>query len=164
MSEAKSTIGVYAGSFDPVTKGHLDVIHRAAKLFSKLYIVVGVSSDKEALFSEKERKELLLSCCGDLKNVTIQSHSGLTVEFAKSINADVLIRGIRSGADYTYEMSMAQMNRQLGNNIETIFIPTHSEYFHLSSTLVKDVAKHGGDLSELVPPLVHQKLSEKYRD
>lgn len=154
-------IAVYAGSFDPVTNGHLDIIKRAARLFDRTIVVVGVSSDKKTLFNQEERAKLLTSCCAGIDGVEITSHAGLTVDFANAVNANVLVRGLRSGADYTYEMAMAQMNRQLAPGIETVFVPTHSEFFHVSSTLVKDVARHGGDLTGLVPESVSAALRKK---
>lgn len=163
MKKAQSVehVAVYAGSFDPVTLGHLDVIKRAARLFDRTVVVVGVSSEKSTMFDQAERVEMLKKCCHGINSLEIAEHSGLTVDFAKKIGANILIRGLRSGADYNYEMAMAQMNRQLAPDIETVFIPTHSEFFHVSSTLVKDVAKHGGDLRAIVPPEVRVMLIKK---
>jgi pantetheine-phosphate adenylyltransferase len=154
-------IAVYAGSFDPVTNGHLDVIHRALKCCDQLHVVIASSSEKRAMFSVGERQSMLLHECSALEGVVIASHSGLTVDYCRKVGAKLLIRGLRSGADYTFEMAMAQMNRHLAPDVETLFLPTNSEYFHVSSSLVKDVARHKGDLGSLVPTSVAQKIAEK---
>jgi pantetheine-phosphate adenylyltransferase len=159
----KMRVAVYAGSFDPTTNGHLKIVKRALHLFDKLIIAVGISGSKSTLFTIQERLAMLEAACGKWDGVTIKSYDGLTVDFARSEGACALVRGLRSGEDFTYEMAMAQMNRHLAGNIETLFIPTNPEFFHISSTLVKDVAKHQGDFSSLVPPAVAKKLKEKFQ-
>jgi len=154
-------VAVYAGSFDPVTNGHLDIIYRAAKIFPLLIVAVGESVAKTAIFSADERVAFLKKLLAKIPNVTVASYQGLTVAFAKKNAAKVLVRGLRSGEDFTHEMAIARMNQHLGEDLETIFIPTNPALFHLSSTMVKEVAKNGGDLSPFVPSLVLQKLTEK---
>lgn len=161
--KSKLRVGVYAGSFDPPTNGHLKIIKRALHLFDKLIVAVGISATKNTLFTIEERLAMLDAACGKWDGVVIKSFDGLTVEFARREGAHALVRGLRSGEDFTYEMAMAQMNRHLAGNIETLFIPTNPEFFHISSTLVKDVAKHHGDFKSLVPPSVAKKLKEKFQ-
>lgn len=158
----KSTIVAYPGSFDPVTFGHLSLIEKAAGLFEKVFVVVAVSRNKNSgLFSVEERVEILQEVCERWNNVFVSRYDGLIVDFASKYKVDALIRGLRSGADYTYEMAMAQMNRHLGSGLETFFLPTDPAYFHVSSSLVKEVAALGGDLSGLCPSTVCEKIAEK---
>lgn len=156
-------LAVYTGSFDPITLGHFDVIQRAAKLFDTLVVAVGEARGKTPLFSVKERVELLRKMCKDLPNVEVESFSGLAVTYAAKRKACALIRGLRSATDYAYEVQMALMNRAMDHAIETLFIPTAPEFSHISSSLAKDIALHGGDVALLVPPLVAKKLAEKLR-
>src|SRR5690606_38857908 len=146
------------GSFDPLTLGHLDVIKRASKLFPALIVGVGAAREKKPLFPVEERLELIRSCISDLKNVRVESFTGLAVNFARAHNVVAMIRGVRSTYDYDYEVQIALMNRAMTPEIETIFIPTSAQYSHISSSLAKEIAIHGGDMSLLVPPLVAKKL------
>lgn len=154
-------VAVYAGSFDPITKGHVDVIERAAKLFDSLIIGVGISADKKTLFSADERVVMLREEVKHLLNVSVQIHDGLTVDLAKAHKATVLVRGLRSAADYTYEMTMSEMNNRLAPAVESVFLPTKPAYSHVSSSLAKEIAKYKGDLSSLVSSFVAKKLMEK---
>lgn len=146
-------IGIYPGSFDPTTNGHLDIIRRSSKLVDQLIVGVLDNINKKPLLTKELRVELLTELTQDLDNVVVDSFSGLLVDFVKQHNATVIIRGLRAISDYEYEMQMAQTNYILCKDIETIFLFTRNEYSFLSSSMVKEVAKHGGDVSKMVPPL-----------
>lgn len=163
MVGASGKAALYAGSFDPLTLGHLDVIRRASKLFSSIIVGVGEAREKNPLFPVEERLELIRSSTADLKNVTVESFRGLAVNFARARNVIAMIRGIRSTTDYAYEVQMALMNRAMTPEIETIFIPTSPQFSHISSSLAKEIAIHGGDMTLLVPPLVAKKLADKIK-
>lgn len=153
---------VYPGTFDPLTNGHLDLIARGAKMASTLVIAVLQSSTKpEALFSVEERVEMLEQATTSWPNVSVAVFDGLLVDFARAQGAQAVLRGIRAVSDYEYELQMALMNRKLAPDIETLFLIPAEKYTFVSSRLVKGVAKLGGDVSELVPPHVHQHLVAK---
>lgn len=152
---------VYPGSFDPPTLGHLDVIERALKIFDTVTVLVAVSSRKSALFSAEERKVLLEKSLEKTKNVDVAIHDGLTVDYAKKIGAQVIIRGLRAVGDFEYEFQMATMNRKLYPEIETLTIMTGEKYYYISSNTVKEVAMHRGDISGLVPPIVLEAVNMK---
>lgn len=152
---------IYTGSFDPMTLGHLDVIARASGLFDRLIVAIGESGGKQPLFTIKERLTQIAAVVKPYKNVEVASFAGLAVEFAKAQGAVALVRGLRSATDYAYEVQMALMNRVLQHDIETLFIPTSPEVSHISSTLAKEIALHGGKVELLVPPLVARKLADK---
>lgn len=152
-------IAVYPGSFDPVTNGHLDVIARASRLFDRVVVAVGRNSGKSALFTADERVELLRESCRALPNVEAVSFSGMLVEFARSRGASVLIKGLRAISDFEYEFQMALANRHLAPDIETMFLMTSAEYQFLSSSIVKEIARVGGDVGPLVPEVVAQRLA-----
>ena len=155
------TTAVYPGSFDPVTNGHLDVITRGAKLFDRVIVGVLHNSSKSPLFSVEERVKILKEATADLENVEIVSFSGLSVEFARECNAKVIIRGLRAITDFGYELQMAQTNRVLAPDIDTMFLTTSLEYAYLSSTTVKEVATFGGDISKFVPEFVRKEVYRK---
>ena len=155
------TTAVYPGSFDPVTNGHLDVITRGAKLFDRVIVGVLHNSSKSPLFSVEERVKILKEATADLENVEIVSFSGLSVEFARECNAKVIIRGLRAITDFEYELQMAQTNRVLAPDIDTMFLTTSLEYAYLSSTIMKEVAKFGGDLSKFAPPEIIEAVKAK---
>ena len=155
------TTAVYPGSFDPVTNGHLDVITRGANLFDRVIVGVLHNSAKSPLFSAEERVKILEEATADLKNVEIVSFSGLSVEFARKCNAKVIIRGLRAITDFEYELQMAQTNRVLAPDIDTMFLTTSLEYAYLSSTTVKEVAAFGGDISKFVPEFVRREVYKK---
>ncbi|WP_316568410.1 pantetheine-phosphate adenylyltransferase [Neobacillus sp. YIM B06451] len=157
-----ASIAVCPGSFDPVTYGHLDIIRRGAKVFDEVYVVVLNNSSKNPLFSVEERISLIGDVTKDLKNVKVDSFQGLLVDYAKSVNAGAIIRGLRAVSDFEYEMQITSMNRVLNENIETFFIMTNNQYSFLSSSIVKEVAKYGGKISELVPPAVEAALHRKF--
>lgn len=154
---------VYPGSFDPCTNGHLDIIHRSAKLFDKVIVAVLINSSKNPLFSVEERIELLKKATADCKNVEICSFSGLLVDFLKEINSTVVIKGIRAVSDFEYEFQMALTNKALYPKLETLFLHSAQEYMFLSSSVVKEVAKYGGALDGLVPeeliPIIRKRCS-----
>lgn len=155
-------IAVCPGSFDPITNGHLDIIVRGAKIFDEIYVSVLNNSTKTPLFSVQERIELIKEVTKDIPNVKVDSFDGLLVDYAKSVNANALIRGLRAVSDFEYEMQNASMNRVLDDAVETFFIMTNNQYSFLSSSIVKEVAKYGGDISELVPPIVENQLRNKF--
>lgn len=155
-------VGLYAGSFDPMTLGHLDIITRAARILDQVIVGVGQHSSKAPLFSLTERLEMIRTAAAHIPNLRAVSFMDLAVECAQREGALVLIRGLRSEADFSYEMQMAMMNRLLAQGLETVFIPANQQFIHVSSTLVREVASYGKDVSRLVPPIVSQKLSEKF--
>jgi pantetheine-phosphate adenylyltransferase len=139
------------------------VIERASGLFDRLVVGIGESTSKTPLFPLKERLELVAEICSGLKNVEVKSFTGLAVDFAEGEKAQALIRGLRSSADYNYEMQMALMNRAMAPDLETLFIPTSPQFSHISSSLAKEIALHGGKVNLLVPTLVSKKLAEKFQ-
>ncbi|MBT2654248.1 pantetheine-phosphate adenylyltransferase [Bacillus sp. ISL-18] len=155
-------IAVCPGSFDPITYGHLDIIKRGAKVFDIVYVSVLNNSAKSPLFTLEERMDLIKTVTKDLPNVKVDVHSGLLVDYAKSVNANAIIRGLRAVSDFEYEMQITSMNRVLDEDIETFFIMTNSQYSFLSSSIVKEVAKYDGDISSLVPPIVEKQLHKKF--
>ncbi|MBI2213656.1 MAG: pantetheine-phosphate adenylyltransferase [Acidobacteria bacterium] len=152
---------VYPGSFDPPTNGHLDIIRRSSRLFDGLVVAVLENEGKSPLFSVPERVDLLRSVTAGVAGVEIQSFSGLLVNFLTKVDASVVIRGIRAVSDYEYELQMALMNRELSEHAETIFMIPAVEYTYVSSRLVKEVCRLGGDVSNLVPPTVLSRLHER---
>lgn len=156
-------IGVYPGSFDPITNGHLDIIRRGRAIFDKLYVIIPINIQKHTLFTVDERLTLIKEVCKEYHNVEIVSTNKLTVDFAKEVNADAMLRGLRMVSDFEYELQLATLNSCLNNNIETIFIMSSHEYSFLSSSSVKEIAKFGGDVSQFVPANVKMALVEKYK-
>ena len=157
-------IGVYPGSFDPVTNGHLDIIKRGSKLFDVLYVVVPKNIQKNTLFTTEERIALLKEVTKDIKNVIIDSTDKLTVDYAKEVNATAMLRGLRMVSDFDYELQLATLNKTLDINIETVFIMSSHEYSFLSSSSVKEIVKFNGDVSLFVPSPVKYALNEKYHN
>ncbi|NRQ67340.1 pantetheine-phosphate adenylyltransferase [Bacillus cereus] len=158
-----TSIAISSGSFDPITLGHLDIIKRGAKVFDEVYVVVLNNSSKKPFFSVEERLELIREAIKDIPNVKVDSHSGLLVEYAKMRNANAILRGLRAVSDFEYEMQITSMNRKLDENIETFFIMTNNQYSFLSSSIVKEVARYGGSVVDLVPPIVERALKEKFQ-
>lgn len=156
-------IAIYPGSFDPVTKGHLDIIERSAKMVDMLIVAVLNNNSKSPLFSVEERVNMLKEVTKDKSNVKIDSFSGLLVDFAEQTNASFIIRGLRAVTDFEYELQMAQTNRIMDNNVDTIFLTTSLEYAYLSSSIVKEVAFCGGDIEKFLPPYVVEKVQEKVK-
>lgn len=159
--QSKKRKGIFAGSFDPITNGHLDIICRASKLFDELQIGVLYNPNKKGLFNFDERIELIKSCTNHLNNIKIVSFDGLLVNYCQKNEIDTLVRGVRTGADIEYELQMAHMNRELNPNIETIILPTKTEYSFISSSLIKEVLTVGGDVKDLVPKVVLEHLEIK---
>lgn len=152
---------VYPGSFDPPTNGHLDLIQRGAKIFEELVVAILRNSEKTPMFSVAERREMLQELTADLSNVRIDTFDGLMVEYAKSIDAMCVLRGIRAISDYEYELQMALMNRKIEPTLETVFMMPADKYSYVSSRLVREVAQVGGPVKGLVPEAVEEKLREK---
>ncbi len=159
----KQVIGIYAGSFDPFTLGHLDIAERASNVVDKLIIAIGIHSEKRSLFSVAEKTMHLEYLLKDHTNISVVSFSGLVVNFAAEQGATLLVRGLRSEADFTYEMQMAMMNRVLAPDLQSIFIPSRQDLAHISSSLVKEVARLGGDISSLVPEIISNALLAKLK-
>ncbi|MER2027679.1 MAG: pantetheine-phosphate adenylyltransferase [Solibacillus sp.] len=155
-------IAVVPGSFDPITNGHIDIIRRAADVFDTVYVAVLNNSAKKPLFTIEERTALIKEVTKDLPNIRIETSSGLLIDYAREKNAKAIVRGLRAVSDFEYEMQITSMNRVLDENIETFFIMSKNQYSFLSSSIVKEVAKYGGNVSELVPAHVEQALNEKF--
>jgi len=159
-----SRTAIYAGTFDPITNGHVDVIERACELFDKVFVVIAVNSKKITLFSEEERLEMIKSALSHIENVDVVTHRKLTVEIAEDKNAIAMIRGIRAVSDFEYEFQIALMNRKLAPNIHTVFLTPHEKYTYLNSSIIREMARYGRDTSEFVPANVSKKLIEKFRN
>ena len=155
-------IAVVPGSFDPITNGHLDIIKRAADVFDTVYVAVLNNSSKQPLFNVEERISLIAEVTKQFSNIRIESSSGLLIEYAQQKKAQAIVRGLRAVSDFEYEMQITSMNRVLDEHIETFFIMTKNQYSFLSSSIVKEVAKYGGNVSELVPKVVEQALKGKF--
>jgi len=156
-------IGIYPGSFDPVTNGHMDIIERSSKLMDKLIVSVLINPNKDkALFSVDERMQMLKEATSQLSNIEIDSFSGLLVEYAKYKDANIIVRGLRAVMDLEKEMQMAQINKNLSTDVETIFLVTRAKYSFLSSSAVKELALFHADFNDLVPEYVRDKLKNKF--
>jgi pantetheine-phosphate adenylyltransferase len=151
---------VCPGSFDPVTNGHLDIIGRAAHLYDEVVVAVFVNQAKQSLFSVDERRDMLVEATASYGNVTIDTFEGLVVDYCRHHEIPVIVKGLRAVSDFDYELQMAQMNRGLAG-VDTLFMPTNPEYSFLASSLVKEIARWGGDVSSLVPPNVLKRLIER---
>ncbi len=159
-------VGIYPGTFDPITNGHLDIIRRALKIFDTVIVAIGENPQKKPLFSTEERVFLVKEAIKKLPEnhrIEVESFSGLLIDFAKKKSACAIIRGLRAVSDFEYEMQLALMNRKLSNNIDTIFLLTSLKWIFLSSSIVKEVAKFGGNIEDLVPKIVADKLKEKLK-
>lgn len=154
-------IGVYPGTFDPITNGHLDIIKRASNLFDKLYVLVANNMNKNTMFSTEERINLIKEVTKDISNVEVVSSNLLTVDFAKEVNAIAMVRGLRMVSDFEYELQLATLNKHLNRELETVFIMSSHQYSFLSSSSVKEIAKFNGDISPFVPNQVSIALKNK---
>lgn len=154
---------IYPGTFDPITNGHIDIVRRSAKLFDKVVISIAMSSRKQPLFSLEERVELAQTALKDLDNVEVEGFKGLLADYANEKGATVLIRGVRAVADFEYEYQLASVNRKLNPQLESVLLTPSSETSHISSTIVRDVAAHHGDVSAFVPDVVKQALDKKFK-
>lgn len=162
LMERKFTRAIFPGSFDPITNGHLDVIERGSKLFDELIVAVGRSPIKDPLFTPEERVEMITELLADTPRVLVESFDCLTVEYAKKRDADVILRGMRSLTDVQYEFRLAMTNRAVAG-IETVFIMTSAEYGFASSTLIRQVAALGGDVSNLIPKSIYKRVQERFK-
>ncbi len=159
------TVAIYPGSFDPITNGHIDILERAIRIFSKVFVTVARNPAKRPLFTVEERIHMIQEAIKGIRNghkIEVIAFDGLIVECARECGATVIIRGLRAVSDFEYELQMALMNRRLSRDVTTVFMMPHENYSYLNSTIVKEVASFGGDVSAFVPPVVEQKLKEKF--
>ncbi|MDI6807511.1 MAG: pantetheine-phosphate adenylyltransferase [Candidatus Eisenbacteria bacterium] len=152
---------IFPGTFDPVTMGHLDLIERGLKMFDRIIVAVSSKPDKDLLFSVEERVEMIREATKGMKNVEVSHFSGLLVDYARKAGIEIVIRGLRAVSDFEYEFQMALMNRKLSGSIEAVFLMPSEQYSYLNSTVVKEIARMGGNVSELVPPSVATRLKER---
>jgi pantetheine-phosphate adenylyltransferase len=165
VSEGVTTIAVYPGTFDPITNGHIDILERALRLFDQITVMIATNIRKQPLFTVEERIQFIRDACPGNVDGRLQfaAFNGLLVDFCRSQNATVIVRGLRALADFEYEFQFAHMNRRLAPGIDTVFFMTDERNHYVSSSLVKEVASLGGDVTGLVPPAVQRALAEKYR-
>ncbi len=159
----KNDVAIYPGSFDPITIGHLDIIHRASKLFGKLIVVVMVNPKKQCSFSPSERVELIKQSTKDLSNVIVEFSDGLLADYAKEKGACAIIKGLRALSDFEYEFQMALTNSKLNPDVETLFLTTRAENMYLSSSMVRQIASMGGDISGFVPDIIHNEIIKRLK-
>ncbi|AUG58100.1 Phosphopantetheine adenylyltransferase [Acetivibrio saccincola] len=159
----KVRIFVYPGSFDPITNGHLDIIKRASELCDKLIVAVLVNNSKKPVFSLEERVELIECAVEGIDNVEVESFTGLLIDFMKKKNATVIVKGLRAVSDFEYELQMALLNKKLDHNVETLFMMTNINYSFLSSSSVRELAKHNGNIDGLVPDCIIDKVLKRLR-
>lgn len=155
-------IGIYPGSFDPITNGHIDVIERATKVFDKVYVVIGINSKKSSLFTQEERLEMVKESLKHLPSTETVFYSGLIADFAIEIGATAIIRGLRSVSDFEYELQIALMNRKMQPSLQTVFLMPHEKYTYLNSSIIREIARYKQDVSDFVPKAVELKLKEKF--
>lgn len=159
----QTRIAIYPGTFDPITNGHIDIIERAGGLFDKLYVTVAVNSSKSPLFSTEERVSLIREVIKPFPYAEASVFSGLVVNYAKQIGASALIRGLRAVSDFEYEFQMALVNRRLAGDLVTVYLMPHEKYTYINSSIIRELALFGGDVSKFVPPEVERALREKFR-
>ncbi len=157
-------VAIYPGSFDPVTKGHLDIIERGLKFFDRIIVTILCNPSKKSLFTIEERVEMLEISLKEFSGVEIGTYNGLLVDYAVQRNAGAILRGMRAVSDFEYEFQMALMNRKLKRDIQTVFLMTSLRWIFTSSSIIKEAARFGGDIEEMVPPIVNQRLKEKFKD
>ncbi len=155
-------IAIYPGSFDPVTNGHIDIVERGLRIFEKIIVCVMCNSEKKTLFTVKERVEMLEISLEKFSNVEVDSDDGLLVQYGAKRKAHAILRGMRAVSDFENEFQMAMMNRRLNRQIQTVFMMTGFRWIFTSSSIIKEAARFGGNISDMVPPIVHQKLKEKF--
>ncbi len=160
-------IAIYPGSFDPVTNGHLDILQRGSQLFDKIIVTILCNPTKQSLFSVEERTEMLHQSIGELTDlngaVEVDAYQGLLVDYAAKREAAAILRGMRAVSDFEYEFQLALMNRRLNRNVQTVFLMTGMRWIFTSSSIIKEAARFGGDISDMVPELVHKRLKEKFK-
>jgi pantetheine-phosphate adenylyltransferase len=156
-------IAIYPGTFDPITNGHLDIIERAIKLFDTVIVTIARNSSKNPLFSDKERLEMIREVVKHLKQVEVDSFDGLLVNYAKKRNATAVLRGLRAISDFEYEFQLALTNRKLNDSFESVFLMPSERYTYLNSTIVREIARLGGDVSDFVPPIVKKAFDRKFK-
>jgi pantetheine-phosphate adenylyltransferase len=156
-------IAIYPGTFDPITNGHLDIIERAIKLFDTVIVTIARNSSKNPLFSDKERLEMIREVVKHLKQVEVDSFDGLLVNYAKKRNATAVLRGLRAISDFEYEFQLALTNRKLNDSFESVFLMPSERYTYLNSTIVREIARLGGDVSDFVPPVVKKAFEKKFK-
>ena len=157
------TRAIYPGSFDPITNGHMDIIERSSKMVDELIIGVLINHSKSPLFTIEERTDMIRKVTEHLGNVSVKAFDGLLIDFAKNCGASVIVRGLRAVTDFEYELQMAQTNRVLAPNVDTVFLTTNLKYSYLSSSIVKEIAGFGGDISEFVSPYIEKKVKDKVK-
>ncbi len=152
---------IYPGTFDPITNGHIDILHKASKLFDRVILAVAAVTGKNTMFNLEERTEICKEACSHLPKVEVISFDGLSVEFADSMSADAMIRGLRAVSDFEYELSLALMNKNLNNQIETVFFVPDNKYLYLSSTMIRQIVGLQGDVKEMIPQCVEKAMKKK---
>ncbi|HEX3597590.1 MAG TPA: pantetheine-phosphate adenylyltransferase [Polyangiaceae bacterium] len=157
-----SQLAIYAGSFDPPTNGHLDLVDRASKLFPRVVVALGQHPTRSPLFTVEERVQLLERVCAPMKNVEVALFDGLLVDYARKIGARIIVRGLRAATDFEYELQIAHANADLAPEVDTVFLPTRTNYGFISASLVREIASHGGDVSRYAPTAVCEALTAKY--
>lgn len=157
-------IAVYPGTFDPPTNGHLDLIQRASNMFDSVIVAIGINAEKNPVFTDEERLDLLKKLTEKMENVTVDKYDGLLVEFARKQGAKTIVRGIRTVSDFEYEFQLALMNRTVAPEIETVFIMPAEEFSFVSSSLVKQAVSMGANMTKLIPDLVHEAMQKKFKD
>ena len=155
-------IAIYPGTFDPITLGHLDILQRASKLFDHVIITLAINSTKTPLFTKEERLEFISDAVKNMSNVTVDSFEGMLIKFAEKKGASAVIRGLRAISDFEFEFQLALMNRKQNQDITTVFLMPNEKYTYLNSTIIREVAKFGGDVSSFITPLVADKLKNKF--
>ena len=155
---------IYPGSFDPITNGHLDIIERSSKIFYKLVVAIANNSEKKTLFEPNEREEIINLSINHLDNVEVKIFDGLLIDFAKQEKLNIIVRGLRVLSDFEYEFKMALMNRNLDDEITTLFMMAHEKYTHISSSLIKEVLSHGGNIDDYIPNSVIEKIKIKINE
>jgi pantetheine-phosphate adenylyltransferase len=158
----ETQLAVYAGSFDPPTNGHLDVVDRVSRLFRRVIVAVGINPTRTPVFSAEERLEMLTHLCKPYPNVETASFDGLLVDFARRMGARVIVRGLRAGSDFEYELQIAHSNADLAPELDTVFLPTRTNYGFISASLVREIARHGGAMERYADPMVCAALRKKF--